>query len=180
MRKTNKIIKMSKNGSKSWAGSRNFKNFYSLPADKSKNLKIAEGFTIVELLIVTAIIALIASLVFVSFESTKAKSRDARREEDIKQIQNALDLYFVTHREFPECIEAVINGSTDCLSQALINEGAIAGLPIDPLGGSAGVCDGASSYVYCYQSDKFIYTLKYRLETNTIANKSAGWQSVSQ
>lgn len=147
---------------------------------KSHKLQALNGFTIVELLVVVAIIGMIASMIFVSFESTRAKSRDARREEDMKQVQNALGLYFVNNRQFPECSELVINGSTDCVSDALIAVGAISGLPTDPVQGSSGVCDGENSYVYCYSSDLFTYTLKYRLETDSIPNKSSGWQSVTQ
>lgn len=49
-----------------------------------------KGFTLVELLVVVAIIGLIAGIAVVSVNSTRAKARDTKRLEDIKQIQNAL------------------------------------------------------------------------------------------
>src|SRR3989338_11428176 len=52
------------------------------------------GFTLIELLVVIAIIGVLASIVLASLNSARAKSRDARRITDIKQIQLALELYF--------------------------------------------------------------------------------------
>lgn len=140
-----------------------------------------KGFTIIELLVVLAIIAMLSSFIFVMLKGAQAKNRDARREEDIKQVQNALGLYAVNAHRFPVCAtQAVINGATDCLSQVLVASGAISGLPTDPLGRASGACGEPGSFVYCYQSpDGFSYTLRYALETDTIPGKSAGWQSVS-
>ncbi|MDP3784952.1 MAG: type II secretion system protein [bacterium] len=140
-----------------------------------------KGFTLIELLVVIAVIAMIISFIFVSAQTAKAKNRDARREEDMKQIQNALTLHETNARRFPLCnTEVVIEGTTDCLSQVLVASGAILGVPTDPLGKSQGICGQVSSFVYCYQStDGFSYTLRYALETNSIPGKSAGWQSVN-
>ncbi|KKW23296.1 MAG: hypothetical protein UY70_C0030G0015 [Candidatus Kaiserbacteria bacterium GW2011_GWB1_52_6] len=52
-----------------------------------------EGFTLIELLVVIAIIGLLASIVLVSLNAARQKSRDARRISDLKQFQNALELY---------------------------------------------------------------------------------------
>jgi len=137
------------------------------------------GFTIVELLVVVAIATFILSVVFVFLRDAKTRGRDARREEDIKQLQNALSIYNINRRQFPVCALDAINGSDDCLSQALLADESITAVPPDPLGGSAGTCLGAGSHVYCYESaDGFDYTLHYNLETDSVAGKSAGWQSV--
>ncbi|OGZ29139.1 MAG: hypothetical protein A2931_04455 [Candidatus Niyogibacteria bacterium RIFCSPLOWO2_01_FULL_45_48] len=137
------------------------------------------GFTIVELLVVIAIAAFILSAVFVFLRDAKTRGRDARREEEIKQLQNALNVYNVNRRQFPVCALNVINSSDDCLSQALLADEATAAVPQDPLGGYAGTCLGAGSHVYCYESaDGSDYTLYYNLETDSVSGKSAGWQSV--
>src|SRR4051812_31161735 len=51
------------------------------------------GFTLIELLVVIAIIGILASIVLASLNSSRKKSRDARRLSDLKQLQNALELY---------------------------------------------------------------------------------------
>jgi prepilin-type N-terminal cleavage/methylation domain-containing protein len=53
-----------------------------------------KGFTIIELLVVIAIIGLLSTLAVVALKSALAKSRDAKRLADVKQIQAALELYF--------------------------------------------------------------------------------------
>lgn len=138
-----------------------------------------KGFTIVELLVVIAIIALLSSIVFVSVTGTRARSRDARREADIKEIQNAVNLYAVNNRAFPVCgSDVVINGSNDCLSTQLLAAGAMSQVPVDPLGKASGTCGDPTGYVYCYVSDGTSFALRHHLETNTIEGKAAGWQSV--
>ena len=63
-----------------------------------------KGFTIIELLIVVAIIALLVTLVIVSLRGSRIDSRDSKRLADLKQIQNAIELYFIdeaTPRGYP-------------------------------------------------------------------------------
>ena len=138
-----------------------------------------KGFTIIELLVVSALIALLASIVFTSITGTRTRSRDSRRETDIKEIQNAINLYAVNSRAFPVCAtETIINGSTDCLSVQLLAAGAMSQVPLDPLGKASGTCGDPVSYVYCFVSDGTTYTLRHHLETNSIKGKAAEWQSV--
>lgn len=153
---------------------------------KHKNIKHEGGFTLVELLIVIAIIGVIASVVLVSFTETKARSRDARRVEDIGQIKSALSLYAATNNKFPDCPsgEVVIGGGSDsCIRDSLINSGNIPAMPMDPMGrgnGVAGDCGvSVGVYVYCYASvDGLDYTLKYHLE-KAVSDLAPGWHSIS-
>ncbi len=137
---------------------------------------LKRGFTLIELLVVVAIAAFILSFVFVSVRDAKAKSRDVRREQDIKQLQSALGIYNINSRQFPICARSAINGASDCLSAALLGSGAVNVLPTDPLGGGTGECLAGGVFVYCYESDGGNYTLHHNLETNSIPGKSAGWQ----
>jgi prepilin-type N-terminal cleavage/methylation domain-containing protein len=138
------------------------------------------GFTIVELLVVLAIAGFILSIIFVSITGARARGRDARRAEDIKQIQNMLDIYHVNRRQYPVCAVGVINGSSDCLSQALIGEGIINSVAVDPLNGGNGTCLDGGSHIYCYESDNpEVYTLHYNLETDSILGRLPGWQEIS-
>ncbi len=52
------------------------------------------GFTLIEILIVVAIIAILASAVLVGLGPTQQAGRDARRLSDIREVQNALELFY--------------------------------------------------------------------------------------
>jgi prepilin-type N-terminal cleavage/methylation domain-containing protein len=52
------------------------------------------GFTLIELLIVCVIIATLAVVALVSYNSARVKSRDAKRISDIESIQSALEVYY--------------------------------------------------------------------------------------
>lgn len=59
------------------------------------------GFTLIELLAVIAIIGILAAIITTSLGTSKAKSRDARRIADIKNIQVALELYYNDNGFYP-------------------------------------------------------------------------------
>ncbi len=63
--------------------------------------KSGSGFTLIELLVVIAIIGLLASVVLVSLNSARAKSRDTKRRADLKQLQTALELYYDANNVYP-------------------------------------------------------------------------------
>src|ERR1035441_6676978 len=52
------------------------------------------GFTLIEILIVVAIIAILASVVLVGLGPTQQAGRDARRISDLNEAQNGLELYY--------------------------------------------------------------------------------------
>lgn len=52
------------------------------------------GFTLLELLVVIGIIGVIVSLAAVAYSSAQKKSRDSRRQADMKSVQSALEVYY--------------------------------------------------------------------------------------
>jgi prepilin-type N-terminal cleavage/methylation domain-containing protein len=54
----------------------------------------ARGFTLIEILIVVAIIAILASVVLVGLGPTQRQGRDSRRIQDLAQVQTALELFY--------------------------------------------------------------------------------------
>ena len=53
-----------------------------------------KGFTLIEMLIVIAIIGILSSIVLVGLGPIQRRGRDARRQADLRQVQNALELYY--------------------------------------------------------------------------------------
>jgi len=76
-------------------------------------LKNKKGFTLIELLVVIAIIGLLSTLAVVSLNNARQKSRDAKRVSDIKQVQTALELFFVDQNGYPGETANSVLGSTN-------------------------------------------------------------------
>lgn len=73
-------------------------------------VKWSSGFTLMELLVVMAILGILITLGLTSYRSVQAKSRDARRKNDMRQIASALELYYNDYDRYPTDTNNVING----------------------------------------------------------------------
>ncbi len=78
-----------------------------------KNKK--QGFSLIELLVVVAIMGLLAAMSIISLNTARARARDARRLSDVKQIQTALEMYFADINNYPTT-PAAFEGA--CLSNS--------------------------------------------------------------
>jgi prepilin-type N-terminal cleavage/methylation domain-containing protein len=64
--------------------------------------KVQQGFTIIELLIVIAIIGILAGLVLNNFQGAQAKARDVQRKADINAIHGKLEEYYNNNNGYPD------------------------------------------------------------------------------
>lgn len=120
-----------------------------------KNISKQKGFTLLELLIVVAIIGLLASMILVGLSSFRTKGRDARRVADLRQIQNGLEIYYTKNLRYPAASGDALS-TWGALSGALSSVG-IKQTPQDPLG-------TASSYAYAVDTGGQSYVLMTTME----------------
>lgn len=59
------------------------------------------GFTVLELLIVIAVMGLLSNVVYANVSSSRATARDAIRMSDMKSIQKSLELYYNDFGQYP-------------------------------------------------------------------------------
>ena len=137
-------------------------------------MKNKKGFTLIELLVVIAIIGLLATLSVVALNNARLKSRDAKRVSDIKQMQTALELFFVDQSAYPSQATAALTlgaGNGLCLDQGgfdaactasasnVVYMGQVPAAPTPPTG---------ASYTYDVNStDTSTYNISFGLEGPT-------------
>lgn len=132
------------------------------------------GYTIIELLIVTFIIALLVALIAMSLQGNIARARDAKRLADVTQIQKALALYYDINGKYPPIESANTGPENDgcglywCLFKSYLDP-YLKPVPSDPLGLQ-------EEYRYFYGSsidnDNQKYGLMIRFESESNANKA--------
>jgi len=101
-----------------------------------KNLN-KTGFTLIEILVVIAIISILSMVIFASFEESRKKARDTARSADIQQLAAALKIYGATYGKYPSeadgnCTGSDSFGAGGCL-QVLVTSGLYNALPTDPV-----------------------------------------------
>lgn len=142
-----------------------------------KNLHI-QGFSLIELLIVIAIVGVVSALLMANFVGIRQKARDSDRKSNVRQMQSALELYFADQNIYP--IQDNTYGSnawlnsTACLtSSSLTDVGNTATymqlIPCDP----GGVASWNNGNYYYFSDDGASYDLVACLENPNDSDKVA-------
>jgi prepilin-type N-terminal cleavage/methylation domain-containing protein len=117
------------------------------------------GFTLIELMVVLALIALLASVILASVRTAGAKGRDAARRENLSAVKLALELRFNELNNYP-----TVAGETTPWTDASISSALTAylpgGAPKDPL-------DPVWHAPY-YTSNGSVYSIKMEFENGDI------------
>lgn len=130
---------------------------------KGLNHKKSKGFSLIELIVVIAIIALLSTIVLAALGNARQKGRDSRRVSDLRQIRNALQLYYTANKSYP----------TDFTN--LVTAKYIASIPNDPAGNDGTSCRGTGvgtplGYCYAVTTDGSSYHIAAQMESNVLSN----------
>ena len=98
-----------------------------------------KGFSLIELLVVVAVIGILAALIFPNIGGSRGKARDAQRVSDLGQIQLALQLFYDRCGAYPSTL--TISANTGCPSGVTLGS-FINSIPTPPSGA------GQSAYDY--------------------------------
>lgn len=118
---------------------------YILNSHAKKACLRKQAFSLLELLIVIAIIGILVSIGVVSYSQAQKKSRDSRRTADMKAVQAAFEQYYADNNGSYPAACAVPNATY-----------LPAGLPTDPKNSASYVysltnCTTGTSYCFCAQ-----------------------------
>jgi len=129
-------------------------------------MKINPGFTLVELLVVMAILAILSTVALGQFTNSQKKARDTQRKSDLDNVARALEMYYNDNKTYPASSEgkiAVDGGATiidwttpfqqDVGSETIVY---MKKLP----------CDPDRNWNYCYWSDGGGFKLYAKLEND--------------
>jgi len=120
--------------------------------------KQRRGFTLIEILIVVAIIAILASVVLVGLGPTQQQGRDARRLSDLREAQTALELYYNKNGVYPDASTWGPASTAGTMAFILVNGGiGVAQIPNDPSTGA--------TYYYQSSADDSSYVIGAKLES---------------
>ena len=129
-----------------------------------------QGFTLIELLVVIAIIGLLSTLSILALNSARARARDTKRITDVRQMQQALEMYYNEFNAYPSAAVAGSSiGSTTVYMKTIPT-------PPTPLDYSSGNCASGTTqpnYTYVQQSSGASYTIQYCLGS-AVAGITAG------
>jgi type IV pilus assembly protein PilA len=76
---------------------------------QSKIVVNAKGFSLLELLVVVAIIGLLAAIAIPQFSSYRARAVDSQMKSDLKNAALAMDSYFAENKVYPTTVAAIVS-----------------------------------------------------------------------
>lgn len=113
----------------------------------AKNKK-SPGFTLIEIMVAISIVAVLAMTGAIMYTPTQQKARDSKRQNDLRALQTALELYYQKNRNFPSTTPTGINSGNRTSWGNLLSADYINTMPYDPKNPT----NNQSTYIYYYYS----------------------------
>lgn len=103
-----------------------------------------QGFSLLEMLVVMAIMGIILTVSAVSYLTIQQKGRDSRRQTDIEQLRTALEVYRSQTGAYPSIAADNTWANASNLNNVLVTPGYMQKIPSDP--------QQSATYPYQYKS----------------------------
>ncbi|MEZ4195181.1 MAG: prepilin-type N-terminal cleavage/methylation domain-containing protein [Candidatus Paceibacterota bacterium] len=141
--------------------------------------KSKQGFTLTELMVVLSIIAILSAVTWINYSQSSAKSRDSKRQTDLKMLQAAIETYKKDHGRYPAGCNGANNWSGQLDTTYACTDGSrgeyIIGLAptyIPVLPKDVKLNGANSGYVYRTNAEGTVYKLKAQrtVEADTITH----------
>jgi len=94
-------------------------------ATTRRRLEAAAGFTLIELMVVIALISVLAGMGVVQYRHSVVRTKEAVLREDLFRMRDAIDQYYADKAKYPASLEA------------LVADGYLRQLPKDPITNSS-------------------------------------------
>ncbi len=88
-------------------------------------LSAAHGFTLLELLVVMALIVVLSAVALVGYQNSIVRAREATLADDLHKMREAIDQYYADKQKWPAALED------------LVTDGYLRKIPDDPMTNSA-------------------------------------------
>ena len=112
--------------------------------------KKESGFTMIELLITMAIVAVLTTISLFALRGARESARDARRKADLETIRSGLEIYKADCNTYPTVspLPSPLVGS-GTPSTCLATNTYVQRIPTDPAGGNYFYLSAGSTYILC-------------------------------
>jgi general secretion pathway protein G len=97
----------------------------TIPLPTRGRSAVSAGFTLIELIIVTALVIVLTTVAMVSYQNSVTRAREAVLKEDLFRLRDAIDQYYADKNKWPSSL------------QDLVTDGYVREIPKDPMTDSA-------------------------------------------